>query len=455
MLPPAAGRRLLLPTAHRRRVASDAAARGRAASTCSAASAAAEVTRLFDEEIRDEPPRLLQAFLEVQQLRGFTALAPDDTSAVTAGLHPLIVPLTHGTGTDGEEVVQGIMRMPPSVAMGGDFCWPLVEASVDGVRCVADSASCPSCVRRCGSSEPAGLSLRSPVHHYRLLAQDPAMHVNRIAAEADADSSSLAAEISDAMEAARSSLGSEAGGLIYAAGSAPQLDGGTQAAKKFRAYLLTKIGMFPDLLQLLSAEHLARGDHTAAAVASARAADCHFGWGAGYWHQAKLMAVSGQSARAREQAAAALHCPYATLFDTVEDGLGPLPLDAHLEADAGGFEGRAVELQRIAAVAGLSYDDLVDSCHKRAQDKKTAEMKQGMSWPAQAAELRAVGLLDTAVVEGVPWAGGLLQESLARELVEAELPGLAALAKLRLSAAETATASAVAAAASEAVTTAA
>ena len=86
VLPPAAGRRLLLPTAHRRRVASDAAARGRAASTCSAASAAAEVTRLFDEEIRDEPPRLLQAFLAVQQLRGFTALAPDDTSAVTAGL---------------------------------------------------------------------------------------------------------------------------------------------------------------------------------------------------------------------------------------------------------------------------------------------------------------------------------------------------------------------------------
>jgi len=52
-----------------------------------------------------------------------------------------------------------------------------------------------------------------------------------------------------------------------------------------------------DLLQELSAEHLERGDLTAASVASARAADSHFGWGSGYWHQAKLMAHTSQPAR--------------------------------------------------------------------------------------------------------------------------------------------------------------
>lgn len=271
------------------------------------------------------------------------------------------------------------------------------------------------------------------------------MHVNRIAAEADAASDPLAAEISVVLEQERSNSG-EQSGFIYATGSAPRLDSDEKASQKLRAYLLTKIGMFPDLLQLLSAEHLARGDQTAAAVASARAADCHFGWGTGYWHQAKLMAITGHSSRAREQAAAALHCPYTTLLDVVEDGLGPLPLDRQ---DVGGFNGRAPELQRIAAVAHLSYEDLVESCHKRAQDKKSQEMKQGLSWPAQAAELRAVGLLDTAVIEGVPWAS-MLKDSLARELVEAELPGLASLANIRLSAAQAAAASAASTAAAEA-----
>lgn len=121
----------------RRRLSSDAAARGRCASSCSAAGAAAEITRFFEDEIRDPVPRLLRAFLEVQQLRGFTPLAPDDASLATGGLHPLIVPLVHGVAEDGEEIVQGVMRMPPSVAMGGNFCWPLVEASVQGSRCAA------------------------------------------------------------------------------------------------------------------------------------------------------------------------------------------------------------------------------------------------------------------------------------------------------------------------------
>lgn len=427
----------------RRRLSSDAVAApaARGLSSCSAAAAAADVARLFKEEIRAPTPRLLRAFLEVQQLRGLTALAPDDSSTATAGLHPLIVPLARGVGSDGEEIVQGVMRMPPSVAMGGDFCWPLVEASVQGTRCAADQPVPPltQCLR--SNCAPAA---HSPVHHYRLLAQDPAMHVNRIAAEADAASDPLGAEIFRVLEQERASSG-EQGGFIYIPGSAPRLDGEAKAPLKLRAFLLTKIGMFPDLLQLLSAEHLRRGDQTAAAVASARAADCHFGWGTGYWHQAKLMAVCGNSARAREQASAALHCPFSTLLDTVDDGLGPLPL---VSDDPGGFNGRVPELQRIGAIAEMRYDDLVESCHKRAQDKKSQEMKQGLSWPAQAAELRAVGLLDTAVVEGVPWPS-LLKDSLPRELVEAELPGLASLANVRLSAAQAATASAGTAAASE------
>ena len=97
------------------------------------------------------------------------------------------------------------------------------------------------------------------------------MHVNRIAAEADAASDPLAAEMFDVLEQERARSG-EQSGFIYVAGSAPRLGDGDRATQKLRAYLLTKIGMFPDLLQMLSAEHLARGDQTAASVASARAA---------------------------------------------------------------------------------------------------------------------------------------------------------------------------------------
>ena len=77
----------------------------------SAAAAATEVARFFEQVLREEPPRLLQAYLEVQQLRSHDILAPDDASLVTAGLHPLLVPLTRGVGIDGREVIHGLMRM--------------------------------------------------------------------------------------------------------------------------------------------------------------------------------------------------------------------------------------------------------------------------------------------------------------------------------------------------------
>ena len=93
----------------------------------SAAAAATEVARFFEQVLREEPPRLLQAYLEVQQLRSHDILAPDDASLVTAGLHPLLVPLTRGVGIDGREVIRGLMRMP----MADTSCrWPLVEAAL-------------------------------------------------------------------------------------------------------------------------------------------------------------------------------------------------------------------------------------------------------------------------------------------------------------------------------------
>ena len=272
-------------------------AAGSAPQQCAAAHAA-EVGRLFRQELDDAPPPLLQAFLQVQQLHGHELLAPDDASVITAGLHPLLVPLTHCRES---AAVQGLLRMPPSVALGGDFRWALVEAPLAG-----------------GGD--------ATVHHYRLLAQDVAMHVNRIAAQTDAAAQPTAdaAAVSAAMEEARE-RGED--GYIYTAGEAPAGGGEEGVNKQLRAFLLTKVGMFPvrshacpcphtptpiqrarltevglcwgvkDLLQQLSAEHLERGDLTAASVASARAADSHFGWGSGYWHQAKLMAHTSQPAR--------------------------------------------------------------------------------------------------------------------------------------------------------------
>ena len=133
-------------TLQRRRLTSTSSDTTAAPSTCAAA-AAQEVHRLFDEDIREQPPRLLRAFLEVQQLRGHELLAPDDATQATAGLHPLMVPLTRGVSEHGVDVVQGILRMPPNVVMGGDFKWALVEAPLvgDPGRCALCSLPALSC----------------------------------------------------------------------------------------------------------------------------------------------------------------------------------------------------------------------------------------------------------------------------------------------------------------------
>eukprot|EP01045_Picozoa_sp_COSAG04_P014248 COSAG04_NODE_1055_length_8548_cov_3.532970_5_plen_256_part_00 len=151
----------------------------------------------------------------MQQLHGHELLAPDDASATTAALHPLLVPLTHCRES---AAVQGLLRMPPSVALGGDFRWALVEAPLAG-----------------GGGD---------VHHYRLLAQDVAMHVNRIAAQTDAAAQPTAdaAAVAAAMEEARA-RGEDV--YIYAGGEAPAGGGEEGVDKQLRAFLLTKVGMFP------------------------------------------------------------------------------------------------------------------------------------------------------------------------------------------------------------------
>lgn len=69
---------------------------------------------------------------------------------------------------------------------------------------------------------------------------------------------------------------------------------------------------------------------------------------------------------------------------------------------------------------------------QRAQDKQHAAIKQGLSWPAMAAEQRAIGLLDMAVVKSLPFQ--LACDPLPSLLEEAELPALAVLARARLGA---------------------
>ena len=335
---------------------------------------ASHVETFFRDILLQEPPPFVREFIDIQALRGHATLCPDDAGLV--GMHPLLVPLTRAPGENG--VVQGLLWQPPSIHMGGDCRWPLVEAvpSRDGVA-----------------------------HHYRLLAKNVAVQVNRIAAEADFNRPGTE-ETQNILQVVKSLSGVYNVNYVYHEGDV------TKAGVDLRMFLLRKVCMFADLLQDLSTEHLSRGDHTAASVASARAADEHHGWGNGYWHQAQLMMTLDQVARAQEQAGAALQCPWSTLHD---DG-GP---------------DRVLGL--VAAVAGRSEEELVADAQRRAQDKQTAAIKSGqLMWPELAAEHRAIGLCDTVVAERLPWTA-IGADLLPALLEEAKYDGAAALARVRFS----------------------
>ena len=140
----------------------------------------------------------------------------------------------------------------------------------------------------------------------------------------------------------------------------------------------------------------------------------------------------------------ALRCPYPTILDlgSADDGLPPLPL-AHQRGfcsddcdpnNKGPRIGRAAGLERVAALASWQYEELVDDCHARAQGlPDNVGQQRAVLTGAAAARRRALGLLDTVVVEGTEWS--VVSGLLPRELEVAGEPGLAALSTIRLDAA--------------------
>jgi hypothetical protein len=223
----------------------------------------------FRHEMGANPPRLLREFVKMQSLRGYELLEPDAEPA----LHPLMVPLARAPQRLGG-AVQGILRMPPSIALGGDMQWPLVEAG--------------------GSSDTGDAGT---AFHYKLRAKSVCMHANRLAAQADfsqPDHSLCATSVPRprrrrllyasrphnipyrclhhellgdiiwpldrcargrtvemlAVLASAAATDGSRGGYVYEAGQAPT------SKSEQRTFLLLKVGLFADLLHELSAEHL-------------------------------------------------------------------------------------------------------------------------------------------------------------------------------------------------------
>eukprot|EP00775_Hariotina_reticulata_P005352 gene5352-5588_t len=210
-------------------------------------------------------PKRLPALLKVLEVQGHTLLSPSDR----AGLHPLVIPLSSTAAGDQQQVF-GLLRWPqPNQHKAMPL--PLVSMSRGGRNLTLQARSVDE-------------------YLHRLLAEE--------------DFSSGPGQIREAAGDDGYDLYSPGG--VEAAGFAGKLN----------LYLIRKVGMFPDVCEGLSLGHLAKGDETAAMVASEwYMRNNHFpGWGRPYEFAAELFQKIGRRGEeARDMARYALRNPWWSL----------------------------------------------------------------------------------------------------------------------------------------------
>ncbi|XP_071722204.1 protein IN CHLOROPLAST ATPASE BIOGENESIS, chloroplastic-like, partial [Rutidosis leptorrhynchoides] len=237
------------------------------------------------------------------------------------GLIPLVIPLAQNLSGD----VTGLLRWPtapPGMEM------PVVEVRKHGVW---------------------------------LLAKNVDQYIHRILVEEDANSQKSSDELYHAS--------SEAGKELYNKG-----DFAKSPMKNIEAYLLKKVGMFPDVLERKVTRHFDEGDEVSAMVTGEfyTKKDLFPGFGRPFAFYAEILLRVGRASEAKDAARVALKSPWWTLGCAYEE---------------------------VAQIAQWEDEQIEYIKEKVSEEGKQEDIKKGKA-PAQVSLDEAAFLLDLASVEG-------------------------------------------------------
>ncbi|CAI5513343.1 unnamed protein product, partial [Closterium sp. Naga37s-1] len=317
-----------------------------------------------------DPPPLLSALIRVLQAQGEQPVSPADRR----GMVPLAVPLTRNPATVPAVAppLRAPSNRPPTFVMSpsppcpplrsprhGDGAAPLAHRSPGGRNadspCALSTSAC-----RCPLSAWERAAAASWLHdrvsgvsamrfkgsyHSRLLpwfSHSLRSSLSPYTRPPQADEYIQRALVEEDVGAREGSAEGDSGRVGEAAGEEGRRlyspgDFAAAKAKSLDAYLTTKVGMFPDVLERLALRHLEQGDQVSALVAGEFYARKHFpGFAHPFTFNAQLLLRVGRPTEARDAARIALKSPWWTLGASYQEvaelaGYGDSQLEYALE----------------------------------------------------------------------------------------------------------------------------
>uniref|UniRef100_A0A0D9VNH1 Uncharacterized protein n=1 Tax=Leersia perrieri TaxID=77586 RepID=A0A0D9VNH1_9ORYZ len=293
-----------------------AASSSSAASPSVAAAAAAYDHASFIKEVAvTDPPEHLNSLLNVLQARGEKLVSP----GAKRGLIPLLVPLSESPAGN----LTSLLRWPTAPS-GMEM--PVVEVHNHGLW---------------------------------LLAKNVNQYIHRMLVEAD-----ITADNADDLWSA---VG-DAGKNLYTKGDFKE----SQMAD-LDAYLLKKVGLFPDVIERKTSRHFEKGDYVSALITGEFYTRDHFpGFGRPFVFNAEILKRVGRTTESKDSARVALKSPWWTLGCSYEEA-----------AELAVWEDEQIEFIR----------------EKVTEEGKREDLKKGKA-PEQVVLDEAAFLMDLAFVDG-------------------------------------------------------
>ncbi|KAL5219400.1 hypothetical protein ABZP36_020084 [Zizania latifolia] len=285
-----------------------------ASPSVAAASATYDHATFVKEIAATDPPEHLQSLLNLLQARGEMLVSP----GAKRGLIPLVVPLSESPAGN----LTSLLRWPTAPS-GMEM--PVVEVRNHGLW---------------------------------LMAKNVNQYIHRMLVEAD---------ISDYGDDVWSAVG-DAGENFYTKGDFKE----SQMAD-VDAYLLKKVGLFPDVIERKTSLHLEKGDHVSALITGEFYTRDHFpGFGRPFMFNSEVLRRVGRTTEAKDSARVALKSPWWTLGCRYEEA-----------AELAGWEDEQIEFIR----------------EKVTEEGKREDLKKGKA-PEQVVLDEAAFLMDLASVDG-------------------------------------------------------
>ncbi|KAF0932844.1 hypothetical protein E2562_012170 [Oryza meyeriana var. granulata] len=296
-------------------VAARCASSSSSAASPSVAAATYDHASFIKEVAATDPPEHLTSLLNVLQARGEKLVSP----GAKRGLIPLVVPLSESPAGN----LTSLLRWPTAPS-GMEM--PVVEVRNHGLW---------------------------------LLAKNVNQYIHRMLVEADIS----AGDADDLWSAV-----GDAGKNFYTKGDFKELQ-----MADLDAYLLKKVGLFPDVIERKTSRHFEKGDYVSALITGEFYTRDHFpGFGRPFVFNAEILKRVGRTTEAKDSARVALKSPWWTLGCSYEEA-----------AELAGWEDEQIEFIR----------------EKVTEEGKREDLKKGKA-PEQVVLDEAAFLMDLASVDG-------------------------------------------------------